>query len=340
MSISESEVLLSIVIPTYNSACTIKKVLNSIINLTYPNLKCIELIIIDDNSSDETLRIINEFTNKYQDKLYSIKTIVRKGREGVVSARNLGARLAQGKYILFLDSDVLLKPNILRRLIEVADRDPHTVVSIPYVSESPSILELIGVCRYLGKIRCGTVFGGAVLVRREVVDHNLLFDERLGYPYSALEDFEYGVRLKKHRYKVLVYGKELLVHIKCSRSKSNKNGKILKVIVRKIREYFSRKHRKVMYIIFIRAPLKFKLEYMLYMLFPILVITLMLWSILYSTCLLAIGLLISIFWSCIECKSAPIMVRFMAGPVILLSRVARALSLMIKFLEKLLGLEH
>ena len=89
--------MISIIVPVYNSELYLKKCLDSIISQTYEN---IEIICIDDNSSDDSLRILQEYEKKDQ----RIK-VLQKVNEGVSFARNAGLDMARGDYILFVDSD-------------------------------------------------------------------------------------------------------------------------------------------------------------------------------------------------------------------------------------------
>ncbi len=89
--------MISIIVPVYNSELYLKKCLDSIISQTYEN---IEIICVDDNSSDDSLRILQE----YEKKDHRIK-VIQKANEGVSLARNVGLDVAHGDYILFVDSD-------------------------------------------------------------------------------------------------------------------------------------------------------------------------------------------------------------------------------------------
>ena len=100
--------LLSIIIPTYNSAKTLQRTINSIIQLKTIS----EVIIIDGGSSDETLSIIE----KNKD---IIDLVVSKKDNGIYDAMNKGIELSNGKFILFLGSDdqLLISPAILEKLL-------------------------------------------------------------------------------------------------------------------------------------------------------------------------------------------------------------------------------
>ena len=86
----------SVIIPTYNSAKTIKNCISSVLS---QKLKNIEIICVDDGSKDRTVEYIKKFKNK------KIK-IIQKPHSGQPNINsNLGIKLAKGKYICFLDSD-------------------------------------------------------------------------------------------------------------------------------------------------------------------------------------------------------------------------------------------
>ncbi len=93
----KDNILLSIIIPAYNAENFIDRCLKSIINEFADNR---EIIIIDDESTDNTYEICKAYENEY-----SNIRVIHKTNEGVSVARNVGIENAQGKYILFLDSD-------------------------------------------------------------------------------------------------------------------------------------------------------------------------------------------------------------------------------------------
>ena len=110
--------LISIIVPIYNSEEYLKRCLKSIINQTYKNL---EIILIDDGSSDNSVKICYEFANN--DK--RIKVIKQKN-SGPSKARNQGLRKIKGEYFICIDSDDWLEENmieILYRNIKESDAD-------------------------------------------------------------------------------------------------------------------------------------------------------------------------------------------------------------------------
>lgn len=89
--------LISLIIPSYNAKQTLGKCLHSVIQQSYSNL---EIIIIDDGSTDETYKIYDDFQSKDQ----RIK-VFKQDNSGVSRARNNGVKTATGEYICFVDSD-------------------------------------------------------------------------------------------------------------------------------------------------------------------------------------------------------------------------------------------
>ena len=90
--------MISVVIPLYNKAHTIKKTLDCVLRQTYRDY---EIVIVDDGSNDNGVQLINE---KYQDS--QIRIISQKN-QGVSVARNTGIEKARGEWISFLDADDL-----------------------------------------------------------------------------------------------------------------------------------------------------------------------------------------------------------------------------------------
>ncbi len=91
--------LVSVIITTKNSGKTLRELLQSIKCQTY---KQIEILVIDNNSTDDTYAFAKQFTNK----------VFLKGPERSAQ-RNLGGKLAKGKYLLILDSDMVLTPGVV-----------------------------------------------------------------------------------------------------------------------------------------------------------------------------------------------------------------------------------
>ena len=110
-----NETLVSIIIPVYNVENYIEKCLRSITKQRYPYF---EAIVVNDGSTDDTLKICTKFASK--DTRFHI---VDKRNEGVSAARNLGLLRAQGMYICFVDGDDYLDENYLNVLTRYITSD-------------------------------------------------------------------------------------------------------------------------------------------------------------------------------------------------------------------------
>ena len=98
--------LVSIITPLYNSEAFIEDTITSILNQTYSNW---ELLLIDDCSTDNTIKIAEHFVSKHP----NIKLIKNQVNSGAAISRNKGITEAKGNFIAFLDADDLWKPNKL-----------------------------------------------------------------------------------------------------------------------------------------------------------------------------------------------------------------------------------
>jgi glycosyltransferase involved in cell wall biosynthesis len=93
--------LVSIIIPAYNVQDYIEECINSALNQTYPN---IEIIVVDNNSTDQTLEIVKDFKRRHPDLI----TILLEKKQGASNARNKGLEYVKGNWIQFLDADDLI----------------------------------------------------------------------------------------------------------------------------------------------------------------------------------------------------------------------------------------
>jgi len=102
--------LVSIIIPTFNRSKSLVKAINSVFNQTH-NLW--ELIIVDDGSVDETYNAISSYLDHPKFQYFFQKN------EGVSSARNLGALKAKGEFLIFLDSDDFIFPELISEIQKI-----------------------------------------------------------------------------------------------------------------------------------------------------------------------------------------------------------------------------
>lgn len=105
--------LLSVIIPIYNVAPYLRECLDSVIFQTYKNL---QIILINDGSSDESEKIAQEYLSDKRVELVNVKN------GGLSKARNIGLAQAKGEYIYFMDSDDYISQDFLEEMMQVAER--------------------------------------------------------------------------------------------------------------------------------------------------------------------------------------------------------------------------
>lgn len=116
--------LISIIVPCYNVNDFITECLDSVYKQTYPN---IEVICVDNNSTDNTLETINKLKEKYIDLVVLSET-----KPGAPAARNKGLSIAKGEWIQFLDADDLLLPNKIKHQVEIINNQ----LNFPFIASS------------------------------------------------------------------------------------------------------------------------------------------------------------------------------------------------------------
>lgn len=126
---------ISIIIPVYNTKIYLKQCLDSVINQTF---KDIEIICIDDGSTDGSLDILQSYAK--QDKRF---VILKQEHKGAGEARNNGMNIAKGKYIQFLDSDDWFELNMLENMYNNAEKYSTDILvcSSRKVDDSGNIIE-------------------------------------------------------------------------------------------------------------------------------------------------------------------------------------------------------
>jgi glycosyltransferase involved in cell wall biosynthesis len=218
--------LVTIIIPTRNSKKYLGLVFKSIQKQTYQN---IEIILVDNNSTDNTKKIATKYTNN----------IYNKGPERSPQ-KNFGARKAKGKYILILDSDAELTKNVVKECVEISEKELLDMVIIPEKHVGTGFWThskaLEREC-FLGDdtVECPWFFKKTSFLKSGGYNKNLyagedweLFErmKKMNYKYNRNQSFihhhlghlRYWEMVKKKYY----YGKNLAVYIEKSSNSSNK----------------------------------------------------------------------------------------------------------------------
>jgi glycosyltransferase involved in cell wall biosynthesis len=186
--------LVSVVIPTYNYGQFVGEAIESVLSQTYRPL---ELIVVDDGSTDDTQEVLARF----EGRIHSLS----QENQGLSAARNAGIRLAKGEYLAFLDADDYWMPDKLARQVPVLECSPDVGViycGMQMLWTETGATRVQGCLpRWQGDIRRllledNRVTGGpsAVLVRRECFDRVGLFDESI----RSIQDRDMWIRISRH----------------------------------------------------------------------------------------------------------------------------------------------
>ncbi|MEN3009351.1 glycosyltransferase family A protein, partial [Pseudothermotoga sp.] len=115
-------ILVTFVVPAYNVERYIPKTLNSLLSQTD---KDFEIIVVNDGSTDNTYAVVKDILEKSDFRNYKIIT---NPNGGPSSARNTGIKEAQGEYIIFLDGDDYVSPNLVERIRKVISTNKVDVI--------------------------------------------------------------------------------------------------------------------------------------------------------------------------------------------------------------------
>ena len=192
--------LISVAIPAYNHACYIESCLQSVINQTYPN---IELVIIDDGSTDSTVAKVTHLLNKHSNRFTNI-IFETQNNQGVSATSNKAISLCNGEWVHLLGSDDLIHPNKVSHQFAAIStwKDPYLALvyaDANYINENNAIISKpqknrpqTGITRsaYLQLFLQNPITNPTIAIKKEAFLSIGGFDETL-----KLEDWDCWLRL-------------------------------------------------------------------------------------------------------------------------------------------------
>jgi len=206
----------SIIVPVYNVEKYIKKCLDTLVNQT---LKDIEIIIVNDGSTDDSSTIIEGYKEKYSEKIISLE----KENGGLSDARNFGIKYATGEYIAFLDSDDYVETNMYEEMYNKAKQEKSDMVECDFIWEYPKKNKIdIGI-KYNNKKEMlihARVVAWNKLIKKDIIDKvKVEFPKGLRY-----EDIEFFYKLIPYLNKISFVKKPFVHYIQRENSISNKQN--------------------------------------------------------------------------------------------------------------------
>lgn len=188
----------SVIIPVYNSARTLKKCVQSLINQTY---KCKEIVLIDDGSLDSSWEVCRSLAEKYTN-VFSYRVF----HGGVSAARNYGIKISSGNLVSFVDSDDTVHKSFIEELVDLIAKGNNDLACCGYM-EVISGKTKFRMARkktedkYLELFQNYQGFLCNKLYRMEIIKNKkLLFDEDITMSEDLLFNIEYLRECKKVGY--------------------------------------------------------------------------------------------------------------------------------------------
>lgn len=252
----------SILIVNYNTKDLLKQLLISI----RENVRKVsfEVIVVDNNSNDGSCELIK---NRFSD----VNLIINESNVGFSKANNQAAKLAKGKYLLFLNSDTIICENALERMVAFLEKEESTaVVGCKLLNKDNSLQRSCGIfpnlqtefyfrtflnrvfptSKIFGSFKLGSwdyssisqvdwVSGACLMIRKKIFDEIGGFDEQL---YMYYEDADLCLRVKKLGLKIYFIPDAYLYHLYGGSWHSNREIPIVNSCISSI--YFFRKHHK------------------------------------------------------------------------------------------------
>ncbi len=192
---SESNPAVSVVLPTYNRAALLGRAIRSVLRQSYTDL---ELLVIDDGSTDDTPAVMNGFRDR------RIRYISLPQNTGAGAARNVGIRMARGKFLAFQDSDDEWMPSKLAKQMSAFEQGPVRLGMV--YSDMQKILGDGSVTYFAAPVSSNRLINPSIrfyqvcnlgvqsaVIKREYLDAAGHFNETL----PAFEDLEMFIRLSR-----------------------------------------------------------------------------------------------------------------------------------------------
>ena len=191
----------SIVIPAYNEEATIGQAIESALDQTYPNT---EVIVVDDGSTDNTAKMVSNFSYGYPDR---VKLIRHEKNIGKFEALNSGMEVAKGEYIYHMDADGYLAPDNVEKMISAfKDEKLGAVASMVAISNDENTLTKLQQIEYLFEqliVRYSQSTGknviicpGAGSLFRNGSTNGIRVSDK-----TLTEDADYSFEVRKHKWK-------------------------------------------------------------------------------------------------------------------------------------------
>ncbi len=209
----------SIIIPSYNSGAKLGQTLDHLLASDVSSLAEVELIVVDDGSPSPVEPVVA--SRAAASNRIALRCI-RQQNAGPAAARNTGFREAQGELIIFIDDDILVPPDLIRKHVEAHHTHPGSVICgrCPYVTPRP----ISPVFRYInslgydaGENSIGEFTGINIIASGQISFERKMFDAGNGIYCDDLatpsaEEYELSLRLRERAIPILLANEIVALH--------------------------------------------------------------------------------------------------------------------------------
>ena len=201
---------ISVVIPVFNDAQMLTRCLTAIVSST---CRPLEIIVVDDGSTES----LQQTTDAFGACLIKISP----GPRGPAHARNVGAAAATGTIVLFVDADVLIRPDTLERFADTFAANSEVSAVFGSYDDEPATPDFVSQFKNLfhhfvhqnASTEAETFWSGGGAVKRDVFIAIGGFDDKR-YPRPSIEDIELGYRLRAAGHRILLNKQIQVKHLK------------------------------------------------------------------------------------------------------------------------------
>ncbi len=208
MSDTDSPGRVSVVIPVHRGGPSFRECLAGFADADPPPH---EIIVVADGAEESDMATAGEF---------GVKALTTPGRAGPASARNLGAHVATGDIVFFVDADVVVPPDVIETVAGVFGREPHVAAVFGSYDDAPAKSNFLSQYKNLShhyyhqtaKEDASTFWSGCGAVRRDAFLDAGGFEEAYGDP--CIEDIEFGYRLRQAGHNIWLHKALQVKHLK------------------------------------------------------------------------------------------------------------------------------
>lgn len=200
--------LISIVIPVYNRADMVKTTLDSVKSQTH---RPIHLVLVDNNSTDNTLQVLQNFKIENETQDFKIDVIEEK-KQGASAARNAGAKLVNSEWLMFFDSDDTMDDCLVAKYAEKIKRNEVDLVctAIDFTYKGKYTKSYIAKDNFLeNHIFHSCLSTERYIVRKSVFEQSGGWDEEL----TMWDDWELGIRILLNKPRTIMLDDSIYVHV-------------------------------------------------------------------------------------------------------------------------------